>query len=553
MNNFLHRFMEVCNEVMGKKHIELLELTYGFTSGKFHSLEESAYVLEIHIDKAKEQIEDSIGRVRNKGRYHLKRNELTVAAVFMNELDQELRPDEEHVVERISDFIAQHLSYLPLETHSIPFMVFLLFRSIEKRNQILKELLEKTTHLDNNFPTKKESGFEFQVQTFDYDNQDFGELLYLALDSLGEREKHIFKLRYGFDTEEPATLQEIADELGVTGERIRQLINRSIRRIGIRGRSQIKRGSYNEPCAQLISYLDHVIGPNETEEVAKISHFVCDALAHLPLRLATSLICRLYYRSKDVVSRKIAEVQENIQRSDTELKASGEYQGVKSNPIIWSKVDLLSGIWWPKRVNVFKKEDLDNIRSKRRVATDVNDRITGSFYSEKMKKEVFYESSLERDFLTFLERSNEVIYYREQPVRIKYVIDETERFYTPDVLFSLHDGRVVLAEIKPALHMVSNVNLVKSRVLYKYCEEHGLGCLITDGRRTLTNMRLREGNSKFEESLLEALNKKRKLGSREFKKIREKYNATESDVVHAVLKYKLDLRFYYFSIRLAEE
>ena len=48
---------------------------------------------------------------------------------------------------------------------------------------------------------------------------------------LPEREQRILRRRFGLDGEEPETLGEIATDLGITAERVRQLQNAAIGRI----------------------------------------------------------------------------------------------------------------------------------------------------------------------------------------------------------------------------------------------------------------------------------------------------------------------------------
>ena len=50
-----------------------------------------------------------------------------------------------------------------------------------------------------------------------------GEVLDSALNNLGPRQRKVLELRYGFGDTEPNTLQEVADKMGVTRERIRQI------------------------------------------------------------------------------------------------------------------------------------------------------------------------------------------------------------------------------------------------------------------------------------------------------------------------------------------
>ena len=45
---------------------------------------------------------------------------------------------------------------------------------------------------------------------------------------LTKREKHILRLRFGLETGEPLTLEKVSDYIGVTRERIRQIVDVSL-------------------------------------------------------------------------------------------------------------------------------------------------------------------------------------------------------------------------------------------------------------------------------------------------------------------------------------
>ena len=54
-----------------------------------------------------------------------------------------------------------------------------------------------------------------------------------SVEKLPERIRHVLVRRYGLDHEEPATLSELAAELGVSRERVRQLQNEAERNLSI--------------------------------------------------------------------------------------------------------------------------------------------------------------------------------------------------------------------------------------------------------------------------------------------------------------------------------
>ena len=61
---------------------------------------------------------------------------------------------------------------------------------------------------------------------------DFAEYFTLAqTNTLAERESLIIELRYGFTDDEAHTLEEIGQRIGVSRERVRQIIAKSHRKI----------------------------------------------------------------------------------------------------------------------------------------------------------------------------------------------------------------------------------------------------------------------------------------------------------------------------------
>ena len=74
------------------------------------------------------------------------------------------------------------------------------------------------------------------------------EKLHKLLEGLNEKEKSVLVMRFGFDGEEPRTLEETGQTLGVTRERIRQIEERALKKIRftIRGRATEYRGLLEE-------------------------------------------------------------------------------------------------------------------------------------------------------------------------------------------------------------------------------------------------------------------------------------------------------------------
>ena len=64
------------------------------------------------------------------------------------------------------------------------------------------------------------------------------EVLGRALALLGERERHILELRFGLDGGTPRTLDEVGRAFGVTRERVRQIENHALKKLGLLAEAQ---------------------------------------------------------------------------------------------------------------------------------------------------------------------------------------------------------------------------------------------------------------------------------------------------------------------------
>jgi RNA polymerase primary sigma factor len=59
-------------------------------------------------------------------------------------------------------------------------------------------------------------------------------ILRRLMETIDEREAQILRLRFGLDGQEPLTLKEIASDVGISRERVRQIVEESLQRLGER-------------------------------------------------------------------------------------------------------------------------------------------------------------------------------------------------------------------------------------------------------------------------------------------------------------------------------
>jgi TnsA endonuclease N terminal len=119
---------------------------------------------------------------------------------------------------------------------------------------------------------------------------------------------------------------------------------------------------------------------------------------------------------------------------------------------------------------------------------------TGVFYSEKLRRLVQFDSTLELLILRQLDTDPRIVSYQEQPITIPYVLDGQARDYTPDIVVQLNDGRAFVIEAKPQEHLGEFDQVMKWASLARYCGRHGLGFWIGSPERSLIEHRCVQPN-----------------------------------------------------------
>lgn len=96
----------------------------------------------------------------------------------------------------------------------------------------------------------------------------------------------------------------------------------------------------------------------------------------------------------------------------------------------------------------------------------------GKFPSLKIGRMVWWESPLERDYIHLLEADGSVSFYQEQPLRIRFILDGKEYFYTPDFLVK-RPPVIQIVEVKPEKKIHSEENQRRFRAATKACCQRG--------------------------------------------------------------------------------
>ncbi|EGG75689.1 DNA-directed RNA polymerase [Gluconacetobacter sp. SXCC-1] len=109
--------------------------------------------------------------------------------------------------------------------------------------------------------------------------------------------------------------------------------------------------------------------------------------------------------------------------------------------------------------------------------------------SDKLGRMVMCESGMEVKVFTWLERSEEVSWYQEQPVAFPYTMEGQEKLYYPDAVVRDREGRILVIEVKPIFNMFRQQTVEKGLAAIKHLQPRGIGYLLVDSSgRTLSDL-----------------------------------------------------------------
>lgn len=173
---------------------------------------------------------------------------------------------------------------------------------------------------------------------------------------------------------------------------------------------------------------------------------------------------------------------------------------------------------------------------------------SGTFYSNKCKRWIQYESGLELSFILQLENMKKVLFYFEQPVQIPYFRGKRKQTYTPDFGVYLVTGEFVLVEIKDLPSMLDNRVQRKIEALLEFCSQKGFGLLFFDGRYTFDKLLKTKINRKLEKFILQAVDQ-HVLRKNEYNEIARQCNSTPYELYKVIIKNNLLFKPFPFKLQ----
>lgn len=336
-----------------------------------------------------------------------------------------------------------------------------------------------------------------------------------------ERDRDALLMRLGVE-EQPLTLAEIGAKWGVSHERVRQIQERAFRRLSAQARRE------GTPGAALKKLIESACSSSNEMAMWVLS------IIHNDFVISPQLASKFILRTAGFPNDKVVEIvgffstiaqlqKARFRELDYSRAATERIESVISN---WLKYAD-----WP--ITLAPPTPVGQL-SAQRVVNDSD--IAGNFYSSKLDRTVQYESGLELDILTLLERSEQVSYYQEQPVLIPYIFKGRKLKYYPDLFVATLDGRGLLVEVKPTDNMALSINRAKASAGRAWAHAQGWGWLVVSDRHTFRQLEEHIISASKWELIENELKASGVLTWREMISLRTQYGLTRFDLTAYIIQ-----------------
>ncbi|MDT0268788.1 sigma factor-like helix-turn-helix DNA-binding protein [Streptomyces sp. DSM 44915] len=416
------------------------------------------------------------------------------------------------------------------------------------------------------------------------------ELLAAALSALPPRQRTVLAGRFGLDDGVPRSLAAVGGELGLTGERARQLQQRTVaglatsdepaaRRLaellraglglsaaprgGDRAAGAAPAGPGDRPAAgqepagsggQTASrerpdgFGERMAGPGDrpagagerlTGEAAPAARLLVLAEALLPgvnSGQAVAQLARLAGASDAgarQLERAVAELVER--RRAVARRRRRDAARAERARLRWGR--LAAGIDWPGGPARGPAPDAEPAEP----PVEPGDR-SGRWLSHKLGREVRYSSQRVLDVVELLDAAPQVADFTEEPPVVTCAFDGVAHRYRPDLLVVTEDGGCVLVTVGAITDLALAVQVARHRALVARCAERGWGLLRTDGHRTLPDLRRHPVDPAVTSALATALAGGAALSWPDVCALRERVSFTHRDLAALVLRHGWEWR-----------
>jgi len=357
---------------------------------------------------------------------------------------------------------------------------------------------------------------------FDIDRL-FDNFVFAAQDALIAPEYELFDSRYGLSGQSPAMYKKIFSKYGLSDSITKKVLNNVMGKIIFKSIEQLNGRRYNEPCSNYILLLLDLVfsydasftdsfkkslaqksarlytGLNEflssqrsiieltVDDDTYIRNNYCGLLDYITIKMFADKRVKSIHEGLLSECRRLILLLRDVEKISNVVIASTSTKVTKEDKHPISLRRLLDSAKWTTPIKKMKYKDIFGLRREREIVFSP-DKQAGSFPSEKMCRNVIYESVLEKNFYKLLEQSDDVMLYQEQPVKIPYEKLGKNSWYHPDVMVVLDDYRAIIVEIKSVNDIDLDNNLDKLHSLKRYCTTKGYGMLVTDGNSAESNV-----------------------------------------------------------------
>lgn len=357
-----------------------------------------------------------------------------------------------------------------------------------------------------------------------------------AVSTLSERDSQVLRLHYGLEDRRMWTLEEIGGQLGISKERVRQLVNKALQRLRQRGRQELGGGSTDKPSAALIQLSTELVGDaGDSDAVLRVARFLHKELGWMDPTVGGFLLVYLAGAARKEAKVHASKVHDKYQTIAKEIRAQQRLLSPTS-PIGRLRALLNTSVLWPPAPHAHAARE--DFRLQRDLSRSAGFRL---HTSDKLNRKVQCQAGEEPAFYALLDRLDTVAWYQEQPLRIPYRLDGTPRSYYPDVLIGMADGRGIVTEIKPDFRFGVLSNLLKWVALWEYCIRCGYGMFVGNRRHSIQQVMARPIPVALEQAFLQAL-AVAPLDWPACKALLQRHGATSTLLTPLVLRNGLSLR-----------
>lgn len=367
------------------------------------------------------------------------------------------------------------------------------------------------------------------------------------------------RLTPGDDFHPAARLAELGEKYGVSGERIRQIEDRTLRRL----RAGVQRGG--NLTAQVLGMMTEAVPEQDGQAplswlAAELARQGCGPafteflLTGFLMREGSSAA-----QARRLVAQAMAPIRQ-IRRAEASARRRDGREDETSERVRRANafvLGILKKAVWPGQLDR-QPTDLSGFQPLRTC------RYAQPYYSRTLRRLVGFDSLGERRLIRALDLCTVVTEFAEQPIEIAYRQDGEERTYVPDLVVRTDTDLVFVVEIKGRQRLADRDTLAKAQAAQSYLGPRGIGyCLVDASGFGLDDLRALEPDTEFEHRLADLMRPTGTLRRSAFEAVFERerlqwaYDHLQGTVLRNGMRYETwlipladDPRRYIFDFRL---